>query len=59
LRHLELPVQATSRLSCENVVKGRKGTATAQPATRAIAAVAAANFMMFRFPDALGSEFSM
>jgi TctA family transporter len=39
--------------------KGGKGTATAQPASRAAAAVAAANFMMFRFPDTLNSEFSM
>jgi hypothetical protein len=56
---LEVPVQARWRLSCENVVKGGKGTATVQLASRAAAAVAAANFMMFRFPDALSSEFSM
>jgi hypothetical protein len=52
-------VQPTSRLPWENVVKGGKGTATAQLASRAIAAVAAANLTIFRLPVVFGSEFSM
>jgi hypothetical protein len=59
LGHSELAVQATRpRLSCEAVVKGRSGTATAQPASIA-AAVAAANFKVFQFADASCRDCSM
>jgi hypothetical protein len=58
LGHLDPALQAKlrSRLFWEDVTKGRNGTATAQPASMAMAAAAAANFMMFRCADVPDSE---
>src|SRR5262245_28723450 len=56
--HLELAVQARSRLrsSCEAITKGLNGTATAQPASTAIAAATTANFNVFQLADASGRD---
>ena len=57
LAHLELAVQATrSRLSCEAVVRGRSGTAIAQPASMMGPTTKIANFTVFELADASGRD---
>ena len=57
LAHLELAVQGTrSRLSCEAVVRGRSGTATAQPASMRASATKIANFNVIELADASGRD---
>jgi hypothetical protein len=51
LEHLELAAQPRSRRSCEAMVSGRNGTATAQPARTTKTAAPAANFKVFQFAD--------
>jgi hypothetical protein len=61
LGHLELAAQPTSRSrrSCEAMVSGRSGTATAQPARTAKSPAPTANFKVFQFADVSGRTFIM
>jgi hypothetical protein len=61
LAHLASAEQETPRvlLTWDAVVSGRSGIVTAQPASSAVAAIAAVSFTILQLEDSLGRECSM